>query len=108
MENVQMNTDKEEKDNVVPMKDDVPAFRKRKRKKLYLTDPDKVRIYIQGLMIAVENGEIDLNTARLLTNQAEVILKSIIAKESEKQLVALEYRLMELEEKEGRSNSWQI
>lgn len=104
-----MNTDKQEKDNIVPIKkEEKPHFRKRKRSKLYLTDPDKVRIYIQGLMIAVENGEIDLNTARLLTNQAEVILKSIIARESEQRQIELENRLADLEEKKGMNNTWQI
>lgn len=96
-----MSKELQQESNIVEMKKSEPHFRKKPRKKLYLTDPDKVRIYIQGLMIHVENGAIDLNTARLLTNQAEVILKSIIAKESEKQMIELEYKLLELEEKGG-------
>jgi len=75
-----------------------PNKKKKARKRLTLTDSDKVRTYLQQLMIQVENGEMDLNTARLLTNQAEVILKAINQKKEEERLIELEERLKDIEE----------
>ena len=68
----------------------------KKRKWLQLTTPEQVRRYIQGLMIKVENGEIELSKARLLTIQAETILKAIQQKEAEQRLIELETELEKL------------
>ena len=68
----------------------------KKRKWLTLTTPEHVRRYIQGLMMKVENGEIDLSKARLLTIQAETILKAIQQKEAEQRLIELETELDKL------------
>ena len=68
----------------------------KKRKWLQLTTPEHVRRYIQGLMIKVENGEIELSKARLLTIQAETILKAIQQKEAEQRLIELETELEKL------------
>ena len=47
-------------------------------------------------MIKVENGEMDLSKARLLTIQAETILKAIQQKEAEQRLIELETELEKL------------
>ena len=44
----------------------------------------------------VENGEIELSKARLLTIQAETILKAIQQKEAEQRLIELETELEKL------------
>lgn len=75
---------------------------KKKRTRLTLATPEQVRRYIQGLMLQVENGEIDLNTARLLTNQAEVILKAILQKASDEKVMELELELEQLLEEKRR------
>lgn len=77
---------------------DAPFNRRKKRKRLTLTDANKVRTYIQQLMVMVENGEMDLNTARLLSNQAEIILKAINQRQEEERLIELEERLKDLED----------
>ena len=68
----------------------------KKRKWLTLTTPEHVRRYNQGLMMKVENGEIELSKARLLTIQAETILKAIQQKEAEQRLIELETELEKL------------
>lgn len=65
----------------------------KKRTRLTLSNTEQVRRYIQRLMIQVENEEIELGKARLLTNQAETILKTIIQKEQDDKILELEESL---------------
>ena len=69
---------------------------KKKRTRLTLATPEQVRRYIQALMMQVENGDMDLSKARLLTIQAETILKAIQQKEAEQRLIELETELDKL------------
>jgi len=69
---------------------------KKKRTRLTLATPEQVRRYIQALMMQVENGDMDLSKARLLTIQAETILKAIQQKEAEQRLIELETELEKL------------
>lgn len=74
----------------------------KKRTRLTLATPEQVRRYIQSLMLRVENDEITESKARLLTNQAETILKAILQKESDEKVLQLEIELQELiDRKEG-------
>lgn len=63
------------------------------KKRLRLKTAEDVRRYIQNLMSRVENGEIDLNKARLLMNLADGILKSIRTDELEKRIIEIEEAL---------------
>ena len=65
----------------------------KKRTRLTLSNTEQVRRYIQRLMIQVETEEIELGKARLLTNQAETILKTIIQKEQDDKILELEESL---------------
>lgn len=67
-----------------------------KRTRLTLATPEQVRRYIQRLMLQVENDEIDLGKARLLTNQAETILKAILQKEQDAKVDELEALIQEI------------
>lgn len=67
-----------------------------KRTRLTLATPEQVRRYIQRLMLQVENDEIDLGKARLLTNQAETILKAILQKEQDNKVEELEHIIQEI------------
>lgn len=67
-----------------------------KRTRLTLATPEQVRRYIQRLMIQVENDEIDLGKARLLTNQAETILKAILQKEQDIKVEELDRVIQEI------------
>lgn len=67
-----------------------------KRTRLTLATPEQVRRYIQRLMIQVENDEIELGKARLLTNQAETVLKAILQKEQDNKVVELEGIIQEI------------
>ena len=69
---------------------------KKKRTRLTLATPEQVRRYIQALMMQVENGDMELSKARLLTIQAETILKAIQQKEAEQRLIELETELEKL------------
>ena len=69
---------------------------KKKRTRLTLATPEQVRRYIQALMMQVENGDMDLSKARLLTIQAETILKAIQQREAEQRLIELETELDKL------------
>ena len=73
----------------------------KKRTRLTLATPEQVRCYIQTLMIKVENDDIGINKARLLTQQAETILKAILQKESDDRLAMLEEELESLIEGES-------
>lgn len=73
----------------------------KKRTRLALNTPEQVRLYIQKLMIRVEKDEIGINKARLLTQQAETILKAILQKESDDRLAMLEEELESLIEGES-------
>ena len=74
---------------------------KKKRERVVLSTPEQVRFYIQRLMVQVENDEIGINKARLLTQQAETILKAILQKESDDRLAMLEEELESLIEGES-------
>ena len=73
----------------------------KKRTRLALNTPEQVRLYIQKLMIRVEKDEIGINKARLLTQQAETILKALLQKESDDRLAMLEEELESLIEGES-------
>lgn len=73
----------------------------KKRTRLALNTPEQVRLYIQKLMVRVEKDEIGINKARLLTQQAETILKAILQKESDDRLAMLEEELESLIEGES-------
>jgi hypothetical protein len=73
----------------------------KKRTRLALNTPEQVRLYIQKLMIRVEKDEIGINKARLLTQQAETILKAILQKESDDRLAMLEEELESLIEEDS-------
>lgn len=72
-----------------------------KRTRLTLATPEQVRRYIQRLMLQVENDEIDLGKARLLTNQAETVLKAILQKEQDAKVEELEQIIKDILEQEG-------
>lgn len=74
---------------------------KKKRERVVLSTPEQVRFYIQRLMVQVENDEIGINKARLLTQQAETVLKAILQKESDDRLAMLEEELESLIEGES-------
>jgi hypothetical protein len=74
---------------------------KKKRERVVLATPEQVRFYIQRLMVQVENDEIGINKARLLTQQAETVLKAILQKESDDRLAMLEEELESLIEGES-------
>lgn len=67
-----------------------------KRTRLTLATAEQVRRYIQRLMIQVENDEIDLSKARLLTNQAETVLKAILQKEQDAKVAELEELIQDI------------
>lgn len=67
-----------------------------KRTRLTLATAEQVRRYIQRLMIQVENDEIDLGKARLLTNQAETVLKAILQKEQDAKVAELEELIQDI------------
>lgn len=71
-----------------------------KRTRLTLATPEQVRRYIQRLMIQVENDEIDLGKARLLTNQAETVLKAILQKEQDAKVEELEQLIQDILEQD--------
>lgn len=77
------------------------AENNKKRTRLTLATPEQVRFYIQRLMVQVENDEIGINKARLLTQQAETVLKAILQKESDDRLAMLEEELESLIEGES-------
>lgn len=90
-----MNPEKEVKQISKELK--VVEMPKKRKRRLSLTSPNKIRIYIQQLMIKVENDEMTESKARLLTQQAEVILRAINAKEDAQRMHELENKLIELE-----------
>lgn len=71
-----------------------------KRTRLTLATAEQVRRYIQRLMIQVENDEIDLSKARLLTNQAETVLKAILQKEQDAKVAELEELIQDILDQE--------
>ena len=88
---------RKEENNVVNMnKEEQQPVKKRKR--LTLGTAEQVRRYIQGLMVKVENNDMTESKARLLTNQAEVVLKAILQRESDSRLAQLEAKLIKMEE----------
>lgn len=70
---------------------------KKKRTRLTLDTPKRVRHYMQNILVQVENDEITESKARLMLNGAESILKAINAKETEERIIELELALEELE-----------
>ncbi len=61
--------------------------------RLTLTKPEHVRKYLARIAKDVQNGDIDLSTARVLITASEAILKGIRIDEHEKRINDLEERL---------------
>ena len=76
---------------------------KPKIQRLSLTDPHKVRLFIQKVMRGLVNGEIDNTTARSLNDLARTVLDVLKSEQEVAKIIEIEEKILEIKNKNNLS-----
>ena len=85
-------------DNDKPNKNDKPVVQR-----LSLTDPHKVRLFIQKVMRGLVNGEMDNTTARSLNDLARTVLDVLKSEQEVAKIIEIEEKIQEIKNKSNLS-----
>lgn len=71
--------------------------------RLSLTDPHKVRLFIQKVMRGLVNGEMDNTTARSLNDLARTVLDVLKSEQEVAKIIEIEEKIQEIKNKSNLS-----